>query len=196
MVVSTGAMVDGFETAIVRTNLEQKLRLSPLQAQAFFEKPRVLKKGLLKTDAEKLSGQLAKLGIETTFEKIEPRLNKPKVGLSLEPRDDDEQSPTEQAEPTTDQPMRCPHCDQEQPRSEQCASCGVWFHKLPQPPVATPEAAESIGTSLTGTGSGAAAGLSAGAAAEADDDPVEHEHLSAKSIATAVGAVLLGAIDW
>ncbi len=206
-IVSTGVMVEGFEAAVVTENLKQKLRLPPAHAQAFFEKPRILKKGMMKADAEKFSEKLASLGVETTLEKVEPKLNKPAVGLTLEPLDDEEAppaAPADSAEPASpvetgaDALMRCPRCDHEQTVSEQCENCGVWFHKLnPAQDSSDSEADEVDGASTAGPVAGAAAGLAANAAVDVDEDLVEEEdNLNAKAIAAAAGAAVVGALVW
>lgn len=199
-VVSTGERVEGFDAPTVRATLEGPMRLPPAQAEKFFDKRRILKKGLMQAEAEKICRRLAKLGIVTEIEKVEPRLNKPIVGLELEPVDDEEVPPAAGPEndqgstpqsPSASGTMSCPKCGQEQAASEQCTQCGVWFHKIEQATPSTPEA---------GLAQGAVASMAAGASIDIDDvdedEDLPEENVNLKAMGAAAAAALVGALVW
>ncbi len=207
-VVSTGNVADGFEASDVRERLIKGLRLAPEQAKAFLGKPRVLKKGLMKADADKLAARLANLGIVIEVQKVEPQLKQATAELALAPQP--EPAPPPPSNELSLEPMegeaveaapqvsesavafRCPKCDLEQPKSEQCTQCGVWFHKLEQSTMDGPSVAP-----LAGTGDETAATAAATSALAAGDEEVEPDSaLNLKAIAAAAGVALLGALVW
>ncbi len=185
-VVSTGEIAEGFSEAAVQDTLRTRLRLGAEQAEAFFSKRRILKKGLMKVDAEKFSGQLAKLGIVCEIVKVEPRINQPTVGLELVPQDPDPDVAPEAAaksEPNPGKMMVCPRCGHEQAVAEQCENCGVWFHKLePEQPV------DGDADRANPLRSDAQSANDAEASAEDSLNPI--------AIAAAAGAGLVGALAW
>ena len=190
-VVTTGQILEGFDPDDVRKYLISVLRLEPAQAERFFEKPRVLKKAETWANADKLCSQLAKLGVSAEIQNSAPSVaSQPaesKRALQEEPalalvQDEADASPKQGT-------LECPNCQQVQAKSEQCVSCGIWFHKFestvaPTQPVSAPKAIPV-------------------AAMQADDSKVvssdvaaEKGTLSPVAIAAAVGAALVGALVW
>lgn len=188
-VVTTGQILGGFDPDDVRKQLISVLRLQPSQAEHFFEKPRVLKKGATWAGADKLCSQLAKLGVAAEIQNAAPA----DASQPAQPREEsalelvqDEASAGAAPEQGT---LECPNCQRVQAKSEQCESCGIWFHKFEssaapaQPasaPTATPVAAIQAGDSMV---------------APSDVAPKEGS-LSPAAIAAAAGAALLGAFIW
>lgn len=190
-VVSTGQILDGFDLDDVRQHLVSVLRLQPAQAERFFENPRTLKKGVSWANADKLCSQLAKLGVAAEIQNPAPsvasRPDETKPALREEPalelvQDEAAVSPTQGA-------FECPNCQHAQEKSEQCESCGIWFHKFestvaPPQPESAPQAIPA-------------------AAVQADDSTVvssdvaaEEGVLSPVAIVAAAVAALLGALVW
>ena len=191
-VVTTGQIVEGFDPDDVRKHLVSVLRLEPAQAERFFESPRILKKGASWAAAEKLCSQLAKLGVATAIQNSAPSVAsqsaEPERALHEEPalelvQDEADESPAQDT-------LECPNCQHVQAKSEQCESCGIWFHKFE--PSAVPTQPES-----------APKAVPAAAMQQADDSTVvssevasEEGALSPAAIAAAAVAALLGALVW
>ena len=190
-VVSTGQILEGFDLADVRKHLVSALRLEPAQAECFFEKPRVLKKDVTWASADKICSQLAKLGVSAKIQNSAPSVARqpaePKHALQEEPalellQDEADASPMQGT-------LECPNCQQVQAKSEQCESCGIWFHKFESSAVLTqPDSAPKAIPA---------------AAMQADDSTVvssdvasETDTLSPVAIAAAVVAALVGALVW
>jgi len=190
-VITTGQIVEGFDPDDVRKHLISVLRLEPAHAERFFEKPRVLKKGASWASADKLCSQLAKLGVSAEIQSPAPSVAsesvEPKRALQEEPglelvQDEADASPMKGT-------LECPNCQHVQAKSEQCESCGIWFHKfessvVPTQPDSAPKAIPA-------------------AAMQADDNTVvssdgasEKGALSPAAIAAAVVAALVGAWVW
>jgi hypothetical protein len=193
-VVTTGQIVEGFDLDEVRKHLVSVLRLEPAQAEHFFDKPRVLKKGASWASADKLCSQLATLGVSAEVQSPAPSASsppaEPNLALQEEPalelvQDAAGAGANASAKQGT---VECPNCQHVQPKSEQCESCGIWFHKFessaaPMQPARTPKAIP--------------------AAMQADDSAVvssdvvtEEGAISPAAIAAAAVAALLGALIW
>ena len=88
-VVTTGQILEGFDADDVRKRLASILRLQPTQAERFFDKPRVLKKGVSWTSADRLCSQLATLGVSAEIQSPAPPVAsqpaEPKLALQEEP---------------------------------------------------------------------------------------------------------------
>lgn len=199
-VVSTGEIAEGFDPAEVRRHLVSLLRLKPEQAERFFDRRRVVKQGVTAASAEKVRGQLARLGIVSVVEDAAPstanadrkvaehvvREAAPAAApAALELVQDEPAAPTQGT-------ATCPKCGHVQAASEQCERCGVWFHKFAAAP-----------SQAAGSGSDAIPGadaLAAGGASPAPSVPVkasaDDEAVSPTAIAAAAGAALLGAWVW
>ena len=192
-VVTTGQILEGFDPDEVRKHLISVLRLEPARAEAFFEKPRVLKKGITWASADKICSQLATLGVAAKIQNLAPsgasQPAEPKRALQEEPalelvQDKTDASPMEGT-------VECPNCRHVQAKSEQCESCGIWFHKFEAPAAQTQP--DSVPKAVP-----------AAAAVQADDRTVvsssevasETGSLSPVAIAAAVGAALFGAWVW
>ena len=190
-VVTTGQILEGFDPDDVRNHLISVLRLKPDQAERFFEKPRILKKGVTWASADKLCSQLAKLGVSAEIQSPSPSVaSQPaetKLALQEEPALELVQDEADaSARPGT---LECPNCQHVQAKSEQCESCGIWFHKFESsaalaPPDSAPQAIPA-------------------AAVQADDSTVvssdvasETGALSPAAIVAAAVAALFGAGIW
>ena len=197
-VVTTGQIVSGFEPADVRGHLVSILKLTTEQAERFFEKPRVLKKGVSWANADRLCGQLGKIGVgaeiqnpvptSATQNPEPPRASREEPALELV---QDEAEPAPQQAAGT---VECPSCHHVQPKSEQCESCGIWFHKLE--PSVSPAAPSSQQPENSPTAPPAAA-------APADDSIVSTSRVASEAgefglmaLGVAAGAALLGALVW
>jgi hypothetical protein len=190
-VVTTGQIVEGFDLDDVRKRLVSVLRLEPAQAECFFEKPRVLKKDVTWASADKLCSQLAKLGVAAQIQDSAPMVASPpaesKPALQEEPSlalvQDEADASAEQGT------LECPNCQLVQAKSEQCESCGIWFHKFestatPAQPVSAPKAIP------------AAAMQAHDSTVVSSDVASESGALSPVAIGAAVGAALIGALVW
>jgi len=190
-VVTTGQILAGFDPDDVRKHLVKFLRLEPAQAERFFEKPRVLKKGVTWAGADKICSQLAKLGVSAEIQSPAPSVAsqpaEPNLALQEEPaleliQDEAGASPKQGT-------LECPNCQRVQAKSEQCESCGIWFHKFESTAVLTqPDSApKAIPT---------AAMQSDDSAVVSSDVGSETGALSPAAIAAAVAAALFGAWVW
>ncbi len=141
-VVTTGQILDGFAPEDVQKHLVSILGITPEQAERFFEKPRFLKKGVSWAAADKLCGQLAKLGLAAEIQSPEPVVasedSEPERSLQDEPALELVQDEPAPSAGQTAGNFECPSCHHVQPKSEQCESCGIWFHKL-DPSTAPPQ---------------------------------------------------------
>lgn len=191
-VVTTGQILEGFDPDDVRKHLISVLSLKPSQAECFFEKPRVMKKDVTWASADKICSQLAKLGVSAEIQSnastVASQPAEPKHPLQ-------EESALELVQDETDaSPMQgtleCPHCQHVQAKSEQCESCGIWFHKFESSAGATqPDSAPKA--------------IPAAAAMPADNSTVVSSDVTSKTgalslaaIAAATVAALLGALVW
>ena len=138
-VVTTGQILAGFDPEEVRKHLISHLRLQPAQAERFFEKPRVLKKDVSWASADKICTQLATLGVSAEIQNPAP----PVESQSAEPTQAlQQESALELVQDETGASagqgtVECPNCRHVQAKSEQCESCGVWFHKFEPSGVST-----------------------------------------------------------
>jgi len=192
-VVTTGRILEGFDPVDVQKHLVSVLRLEPAQAERFFEKPRVLKKDATWASADKLCRQLAILGVSAEIQNPAPTAasqpSEPNLGLQEEPALELVQDEaTAEASPKQGT-VECPNCQLVQAKSEQCESCGIWFHKFESS--AAPAQPETVSKAVPA------------AAMQADDSPVvssdvdsEEGALSPAAIAAAIVAALLGALVW
>jgi len=190
-VITTGQILEGFDPDDVRKRLISVLRLEPGHAERFFEKPRVLKKGVTRASADKLCGQLAKLGVSAEIQSpaksvvsqpAEPKRSLPEESALELVQDEAEASQMKDA-------LECPNCRHVQAKSEQCESCGIWFHKfessvLSAQPDNTPRAIP------------AAAMQADHSTVVSSDTASEKATLSPAAIAAAVVAALVGAWVW
>ena len=71
-VISTGTVASGFEVEEVHKQLIAVLKLKPEQAMRFFGRRRVIKKEILRAEAEKIQNRLAQLGVVTELERLGP----------------------------------------------------------------------------------------------------------------------------
>ncbi|MEM6819423.1 MAG: hypothetical protein AAF578_11610 [Pseudomonadota bacterium] len=71
-VISTGTVANGFQKEDVQKQLIAILKLKPEQAMRFFGRRRVIKKEILKAEAEKIQNRLAQLGVVTELERLGP----------------------------------------------------------------------------------------------------------------------------
>jgi hypothetical protein len=189
-VITTGQILEGFDPDDVRKQLISVLRLKPAQAECFFEKPRVLKKDMTWAGADKLCSQLAKLGVSAKIQSPAPSVAsqpaEPKLALQEEPALELVQDEADAS--SVQGTLECPSCQHVQAKSEQCESCGIWFHKFESSSVPTlPDSAPKA----------------IPAAMQADDStlvssdvPAEKGALSPAAIAAAVVAALIGAWLW
>jgi hypothetical protein len=190
-VVTTGQILGGFDPGDVRKRLISVLRLEPTQAEHFFDKPRVLKKGVTWASADKLCSQLAQLGVAAEIQSVAASVAsqpvKPRVEPALELVQDEASAGASPEQGT----LECPNCQRVQARSEQCESCGIWFHKFESSPVPTQPA--TVSTAMP------AAAIQAGdsmvAPSEVDVAPKESS-LNPAAIAAAAVAALVGAWLW
>lgn len=190
-VVTTGQILEGFDSDDVRKRLVSALRLKPAQAERFFDKPRVVKKGASWASADKLCSQLARLGVAAEIQNPAPTTAspqaEPKYSLPAQPVLELVQD--EVGESSKQSTIECPNCGHSQVKSEQCESCGVWFHKFepsaepvqparaPKPIPAAPMPMDESAVTSTGAAS-------------------EDGALSPAAIAAATVAALLGALVW
>ncbi len=193
-VITTGQILEGFDPADVRERLVSVLRLKPAQAERFFEQPRVVKKDLTWASADKICSQLAKLGVGAEIQNPAPPVEsppaEPKLALQEEPaleivQDNPYTSPKEST-------IECPSCQHVQAKSEQCESCGVWFHKFEA------SAALSQPASAPQAVPGAAAVQAVDSTVESVPSGSDSEQgaLSPAAIAAASAAALIGALVW
>lgn len=197
-VVTTGRILDGFDPAVVRKHLVSALRLKPEQAERFFEKPRLVKKGVTWAGADKLCSQLAKLGVAAEIHSPAP-VATPPVEPTLSMQEESAAAPSqleivdyESKSAPKEDTIECPNCQQVQARSEQCESCGIWFHKFdpsaaPAEPVSAPAAIPPVNAAVQ--------------AADSAVEPVEYSAaeqgaLSPAAIGAAAVAALIGAWLW
>ncbi|MDJ0907267.1 MAG: hypothetical protein QNI96_14700 [Woeseiaceae bacterium] len=185
-VVTTGRILDGFTLDDVRKHLVSVLRLQPAQAERFFDRPRVLKKGVSWAGADKLCGQLAQLGVAAEIQSpappVAPQPAAPEPVLELVQDEADASS-----NPGT---VECPNCQHKQPKAEQCESCGIWFHKF-EPSAETTMQPASVPKAVP------VAAVQAEESEVVSSDVVTEEGaLSPVAIAAAAGAALLGALVW
>lgn len=190
-VVTTGQILEGFDPDDVRKHLISVLRLEPAQAERFFEKPRVLKKDVTWASADKICSQLATLGVSAEIQNPAPsvasQLAEPMRALQEEPalelvQDEAEASPMQGT-------VECPNCQHVQAKSEQCESCGIWFHKFESSAVPTQH--DSAPQAMP-----AAAVQADGNTDMSSAEPAEEGTLSPAAIAAAAIAALIGALVW
>ena len=173
----------------MRKRLVSALRLQPAQAEHFFDQPRVLKKGVSWAAADKLCSQLAQLGVAAEIQNPAPPPVEPTLALQEEPALELVQDEAEAGAAPKQGTVECPNCQHVQAKSEQCESCGIWFHKFDP--------------SATTTQSAIAPKAVPVAAMQTDDSEVvssdvvtEEGALGPVAIAAAAGAALLGALVW
>lgn len=172
-VFSAGSLVPGFDRSQVCDALARLFSIGPEKVELMLNGRRLLKKGISQEEAEELKRKLEHAGLAVVVEPLAPAPATAGQRLTLEPVVGEE-SAAEPAEPAA---MSCPKCAHEQPAgAEQCAGCGIYFHKL-QPAVQAPDAAAGF----------------------VDNDDVAEEAdnvLQPKAIAAAAVAALLGALLW
>ncbi|MCH9695516.1 MAG: hypothetical protein K0U72_13470 [Gammaproteobacteria bacterium] len=190
-VITTGRILSGFDQDEVRKNLVSVLRLQPAQAEQFFEKPRVVKKDVSWASADKLCNQLAQLGVSAEIQNPAPTAA----------HQADESKPARREEPALELvqdegdasskqgTVECPNCQHMQAKSEQCVSCGIWFHKFESsapvsPPASAPKAIP------------VAAMQADNSTVASSDVTSEPGALNPAAIAAAVVAALIGAWIW
>ncbi len=200
IVVTTGHILEGFDPADVRKHLVTALRLKPDQAERFFEKSRVVKKGLSQASADKLCSQLAKLGVAAELRSPAAPVTSPPVEPTPAPQREPGAVPSQleivdyesNASPRQ-ATIECPNCQHVQAKAEQCESCGVWFHKFD--PSAAPVAPVSTSEMVPGVGADSQAADST-VETVSYSDASEQGALSPVAIAAAAVAALLGAWVW
>lgn len=201
IVVTTGHILEGFDPADVRNHLVRALRLQPDQAERFFERSRVVKKGLTRGNADKICSQLAKLGVAAEIRSPAAPVTSPPAEPTPAPQEAPGAVPSqleivdyESSAAPRQGTVECPNCQHVQPKAEQCESCGVWFHKF-DPSAAPVVAPVSASEAVPGVD----------AAVQAADSTVEtvsyssaseEGALSPAAIAAAAVAALLGAWVW
>ena len=192
-VVTTGRILDGFDPEDVRKHLVSVLRLQPAQAERFFERSRVLKKGVSWAGADKLCSQLAQLGVGAEIRSSAPPVAsqpaEPNLALQQEPALELVQDDAEAGASPKQGTVECPNCQHVQAKSEQCESCGIWFHKFESPAaIAQPASAPSAIP--------AAAMQADNSAVVSSDVATEEGALPAAAIAAAAVAAVVGALVW
>jgi hypothetical protein len=167
----------------VGENLARVLKTVPEKAQQIVASNRVLKKGLSLKEAEAFKLKFERVGVSIDIQRNDPQQFIPTSNLELEPMDEPEPEVEEVPPPQVSQPeqtdvITCPKCDHQQAKAEQCANCGIFFHKL-QPPVDDSVANDPVDVDQ-----------------EFDQEDSEEDSLQPKAIAAAAGAALLGAMLW
>ncbi|MEO0366947.1 MAG: hypothetical protein AAF265_15815 [Pseudomonadota bacterium] len=206
-VVSTGNIITGFDAETVQAALLTRLRLKPEHAAQFFSRPRVLKKDLTKAEADKFCKGLAALGIEVKAAPIDPPVPKPTPQrltdtVGFEPDQDipplhateaslslvEDDTPSR----TSGDMIECPNCGHFQEKSEQCESCGIFFHKW-----------DSTATHTTGrhptqtaTGLQAPASVTASKPAAASRQQKQERDFNVVALVAAAFAAIAGAWVW
>ena len=147
-------------------------------------------------NADKICSQLAKLGVGAEIQNPAPPVASPPAEPSFASQQESalELVQDEASAAPDEDTIECPNCGHVQAKSEQCESCGVWFHKFESPaataqPVSAPQAMPAA----------------AAAAVQADETAVEtvtydsaseKSALSPAAIVAAAVAALVGAWIW
>ncbi len=187
-VVTTGQILDGFDVEDVKKHLVSVLRLKPEQADIFFAQPRVLRKDISWANADEICSQLARLGVAAKIqENTASPASQPERSLHEEPSLElvEEEA---KAQAATHE-FACPNCQHPQDKSEQCESCGIWFHKFES-------AATTAQPKTTRRATPAAAMQAVDSTVVSSEDVIEEGALSPIAIIAAVVAALIGAFVW
>lgn len=204
-VITNGQLIDGFEPEAVQQAFSQLFKIPLDKAKRVVGTKTTIKKDLDLKTAHVYKQRLEGIGLGIQLKEQKPEA-KATMTLALEPMDgdsnDENSEPNSQAAVSTrmelvetesasygrqesNQPsttMRCPKCDFEQPKSEQCQGCGVFFNKLQSPVIG----AEPVNTGRQ----------------EDESAPIQlavlgtTPELDIKSFGAACGAALVGALLW
>lgn len=193
----------GYEPEIVIHSFARLFKISSEKAEAVVGTRRVLKKALESSKAKQYQQKLHSIGLQVTLEKVDaapqkvetPAQVKPEqlapAGLSLVPTDEEVAAAAQQtpdAEASKDSvsgvSIVCPKCGLEQPRADECAGCGIYFHKLAESassPTVQAETREPVQSE---------------AIVEANEVTGETDSASLKMYLAPAGAALAGALIW
>jgi len=133
-VVSSGNLITEFDLSDVQGAVADLFKISPEKASSIITKRTVLKKDLDHKQANAYKQKLESIGLEIVLKPNEKKVVAP-LSLSLEPIED--KSPAieaPEAPVANTNTVTCEKCQLEQPKSNQCTGCGVYFHKF-SPPV-------------------------------------------------------------
>lgn len=200
-VMTNGQLMDGHEVEAVQQAFAELFKVPLEKAQKVVGRKTVLKKGLDLKSAKAYQKRLESIGLGIQLKEQKP-VPKPSMTLTLEPIEKeanrDNTNETDSAPMTSSQAeslsftgqstspsnttITCPKCNLEQPKSEQCQGCGVFFNKLQStavPNVSSPSEQQDQGTApfqsaILGT----------------------TPELDIKSIGAACGAAFAGALLW
>ncbi len=129
-VVSSGKLISEFDLSDVQGAVVDLFKISPEKASSIVTKRTVLKKGLDHKQANTYKQKLESIGLEIVLKPNEKKAVAP-LSLSLEPIE--EKSPAiaaSEAPVANTNRVICGKCQLEQPKSNQCNGCGVYFHKI------------------------------------------------------------------
>ena len=143
-VIFLGLLVIGpEEEARLLSGLQKKFNLTPEKAESLFQRvPIVVKKGILKVEAERYVKAFEEIGGRAKAE--EERIPNMEITHEYEPKPKPEAKTGPEAKPTfayrpeperkpyTGGMVTCPQCGFEQPETDECVKCGIIISKYKQ----------------------------------------------------------------
>ena len=202
-VVSDGQPMPGFTLQQAANNLARVMKTTPEKAEAIVLGYRVLKKGLTQEKAEAFRQKLESIGLSIQIQRVEPP--SPSSGLSFELEPMDDEAPVEDQLQPSEAPQEsafitCPKCNIEQAKAEQCANCGIYFHKLP-PVVPTESSPDPVSDPVPVPQTSASIASQDDSFVDDsydddDDEDDEGNSLQIAAFAAAAGAAVAGALLW
>ena len=152
-IYTTGELISGFERETVLNTFSSVFSITPEKAEKFVDTKRLVKKDLVENEAKKYQTHLNKIGVASNVYSVSSdggssRLvdfGAPEPALSISPVDsskgNDSLVSTNNTNSATSTNTKaslnkaafsCPKCEEPQPKSEQCTSCGIFFQKYEQ----------------------------------------------------------------
>ena len=129
-VVSSGKLISEFDLTDVQGAVVDLFKISPEKARSIITKRTVLKKALDHKQANTYKQKLESIGLEIVLKSNEKKVSAP-LSLSLEPIEEKTPAIAAPEVPVVNaNRVTCEKCQLEQPKSKQCISCGVYFHKI------------------------------------------------------------------
>ena len=139
-VIFLGLLVVGpEEEARLLSGLQKKFNLTPEKAESLFQRvPIVVKKGILKEEAERYVKAFEEIGGRAKVEEERiPNIEithepKPEAKSGPEPKPTFAYRPEPERKPYTGGMVTCPQCGFEQPETDECVKCGIIISKYKQ----------------------------------------------------------------
>jgi len=195
-VVSLGKVIEGFDSADVKSKVVTLFNIQSSKAEQFISKPRVIKKDVSGKQAKLYKSKLESIGLTVTIKRVSPQSDEKKPGLgdlSLMPTDDHTSEVEQSTSPEDHSDVTCPKCQLKQVKSNQCIGCGIYFHKAGIGGTESEAAVQAEPSIVRKAGAGREQNAFK---ATSEEDVKSHESLNINAMAAAGAAAVAGMIVW